>query len=72
MTTHEVLLWAFEQNYHTDHMNAAIHCAPVRFSPLTFRLCQALFDAWPADDDITAEMHEVRTHMGAYAEDKGR
>jgi len=68
----DVLLWAFEQNYHADKMNAAVHCAPVKFSPLTFRLADALFEAWPDDDDITGELHEVRSHKGRYALDPGR
>jgi len=65
-------LWAFEQNYHADHMNAAIHCSPVKFSPLTFRLCDELFEAWPDDEDITSEMGEVRSHQGKYDLDMGR
>ena len=68
----DVLLWAFEQNYHADKMNASIHCAPVKFSPLTFRLCDVLFEGWPDDDDITGEMHEVRSHQGLYELDPGR
>lgn len=68
----EPLGWAFQQNYHADKMNAAVHCAPVKFSPLTFRLCAALFSCWTDDEDITAEMREVREHTGMYAEDPGR
>jgi hypothetical protein len=67
-----VLLWAFLQNYHADKMNAAIHCAPVKFSPLTFRLSDALFESWPDDEDITVEMHEIRSHQGQYELDGGR
>jgi hypothetical protein len=73
MDVHEVLLWCFEQNYHADKMNAAIHCAPVRFSPLTFRLYEKLWAMiWPKGMDITQEMAEVRSHIGDYEEDPGR
>ncbi len=71
-TQEEVLLWCFQQNYHLDKSNACVHCSPVRFSPITFRLYQALIVGWPYDEDITAEMAEVRTHHGQYEEDKGR
>lgn len=68
----EPLLWAFQQNYHADKMNACVHCAPVKFSPLTFRLCDALMQVWHDAEDLTAEMHEVRQHQGAYELDSGR
>ena len=68
----DILIWCFLQNYHLDKSNACIHCAPVRFSPITFRLYQALMAIIPDDEDITQEMAEVKTHIGAYEEDKGR
>jgi len=70
--TPEVLLWSFQQNYHLDKSNAAIHCSPVRFSPITFRLLETLLTGWPLDEDITSEMQEVREHYGTYEEDRGR
>lgn len=72
MALDEVLIWAFQQNYHLDKSNAAVHCAPVRFSPITFRLYAALQRDWPDSEDISAEMAEVRFHVGQYAEDTGR
>lgn len=72
MSTPEVLLWCFQQNYHADKMNAAVHCAPVRFSPLTFRIYEALMEGWSGGQDITQEMAEVAHHRGSYEEDKGR
>ena len=72
MSAPEVLLWCFQQNYHADKMNAAVHCAPVRFSPITFRIYETMMADWPEDEDITAEMAEVRSHRGVYAEDPGR
>ena len=38
----DTLLWAFIHHYHNDLSNAATHCAPVRYSPLTFRLALAI------------------------------
>jgi hypothetical protein len=67
----DAVLWAFEHFYHLDQANAKIHCAPVRFSPITFRLAEYLFETW-GDEDITQELAEVREHMGRYEEDKGR
>jgi hypothetical protein len=68
----EALMWAFRQNYHLDKSNAAVHCAPVRFSPLTFKLYSELYATWPSNGDITAEMAEVRSHIGEYEVDHGR
>lgn len=69
----EVLLWCFIQNYHLDKSNAAVHCSPVRFSPITFRLYEALMVARDHDNEgITEEMTEVALHHGRYQEDKGR
>ena len=72
METLEILSWSFQQNYHLDKSNACIHCAPVRFSPITFRLCQVLLVIWPENEDITSELAEVRDHLNKYEEDKGR
>jgi hypothetical protein len=64
--------WAFLQNYHLDKSNACVHCAPVKFSPLTFRLFQTLMNLWGHDEDITQEMAEVRSHLDKYELDPGR
>jgi hypothetical protein len=68
----EAALWAFEHFEATDRANAKIHCAPVRYSPITFRLAMALRESWPIDEDITEEMARVLHHAGQYEEDKGR
>ena len=70
---HDTVHWAFRQNYHLDKSNAAVHCAPVRFSPLTFRLYETLVEVWPTHFIAhTDEMNEVRRHIGEYALDGGR
>lgn len=70
---------AFLHFYHQDHSNAAIHMSPVRYSPITFRLAEALSDnslgvyiqvvheGWSE-----RELQEVMAHLGKYEEDKGR
>lgn len=42
MVAKEALYWAKEMLLARDVMNSNVHCAPVRFSPLTERLRQAL------------------------------
>ena len=68
----EAALWALIHFEAMDRGNAAMHCAPVRYSPITFRLTRALLETWPENDDITEEMARVRHHDGMYAEDPGR
>jgi hypothetical protein len=66
------LLWqCFQQNYHADHSNAAIHCATVRYSPITFRLAEQIwrdFPTYQVNDDLRA----VWLDRGQYVEDPGR
>jgi hypothetical protein len=66
------LLWSFEYFYHMDKANACMHCAPVKFSPITFALALTLVDAWSEDEDITPELAEVRSHVDMYELDPGR
>jgi hypothetical protein len=68
----EETLWSFLYFYHMDKANACIHCSPVRFSPLTFRLCDAVMSDWPKDDDIPEAIAEVRSHRQTYELDTGR
>jgi len=68
----EASLWALEHFEAMDQANAKIHCAPVRYSPITFRLATALKAAWPINEDITEEMAKVLHHHGQYEEDSGR
>lgn len=67
----DATLWAFDHFYHMDKANAAVHCAPVRFSAITFRLYDTLMASW-GSSDITQEMAEVRSHVGDYELDGGR
>ena len=65
----DATLWqAFRQNYHLDNSNAAVHCAGVRYSPLTFRLAEALYSRGV----LGMEIGLVIGDRGAYEEDRGR
>ena len=68
MSVEEAASWALKHLYHEDRANAAMHCAAVRFSPITFRLAEALRDIDPTDEIVA----EVLMHRGTYAEDPGR
>ena len=68
----EAALWALNYFEGIDRTNAQVHCAPVRYSPITFRLALALRDAWPLDQVITESMAAVLNHVGAYQPDPGR
>ena len=68
----EDVLWhAFRQNYHLDHSNAAIHCAEVRYSPITFRIAEHLLAIAPHRGQ-NRELRDVLGDVGAYVEDPGR
>lgn len=76
MSLQDTLFHALRHFVHLDESNAAIHCATVRYSPLTFRLAEQLMayanssGEWPADDDGT--ISRVLGHLGQYEEDAGR
>ena len=67
-----VLFYAFLKMFHEDHANAAMHCAPVRYSPLTFRLAESINDLTPVDRDVYSEVYTVLLDKGVYEEDPGR
>lgn len=69
-------MWeAFRNFAHLDEANAAIHTAPVRYSPITFRLAEQL-DAMEVYGDLAPDgaalLAQVMRHLGAYEEDRGR
>lgn len=66
----DALSWAFHHHYHADKANAAIHTSEVRFSPLTFRLAEALLAE--CDHVECDHVEEVMRDVGKYAEDRGR
>jgi hypothetical protein len=76
MTLDAVLFQCLRHFVHLDESNAAIHCATVRYSPITFRLAEELMahssatGDWPAEDDGT--VGRVLSHVGLYDEDAGR
>lgn len=73
MTLDQVLWECFRHFVHLDESNAAIHCAQVRYSPLTFRLAEQLEDLPSWFDPWNAELLDtVLKHRNKYEEDKGR
>jgi hypothetical protein len=79
MDVSDVLLWAFQHFYNMDKANAAMHCAPVRYSPITFRFAQAIEELRyergeepPTSLSVLPEVWSVLHDIGSYAEDPGR
>jgi hypothetical protein len=71
MSLHEVLWHCLRQNVHLDESNAAIHTAPVRYSPLTFRIAEYLWNHFPSYRS-QVELAKVAADIGSYNEDPGR
>lgn len=83
---HDALVECLRYFAHRDAMNAALHCGQVRYSPVTFRVAQALCVSVPVVEESggladvrdwlnTADcrlLDAVVADMGAYAEDSGR
>ena len=61
----DALAWALIHFEAQDRANAAIHCSPVRYSPITFRLAEALGKEYSLAAAVLAE-------RGKYVEDRGR
>lgn len=69
----ELLVWCFRQNFHLDHSNACVHTAPVRYSPLTFRLAERIQrEGVRIDNEHYQDVYTVLLDKGLYEEDKGR
>lgn len=71
----QLLGHCLEHFAYLDRSNAAVHLAPVRYSPITFRLAEHVFDAarWSPTARLSVELaREVMAHAGAYPEDPGR
>lgn len=74
----EPMGWALAHLYHLDHSNAAIHCGEVRYSPITFRLAEALatLNREVSGDEFYGRVPDILRavlgDLGKYEEDKGR
>ena len=72
----DALYHSFMIVYHQDHANASMHCAPVRYSPITFRLASVIhasvYDEEFFVGDLAANVGRVLADRGAYEEDPGR
>lgn len=73
MTLPELLHTCLRHFVHLDESNAAIHCAPVRYSPITFRLAEELTgSAVEQLGEDGGAIARVMSHVGQYEEDTGR
>jgi hypothetical protein len=73
MGLYELLGWCFSHFYNLDLSNAAIHHAPPRWSPITFRFAEEIeAQGFPQDFDIPPAVTEVMMAKGKYPEDTGR
>lgn len=71
MPLNQILWHCFMQNYHTDHANAAVHTAVVRFSPITFRIAEYIWEVFPSYQK-NEKLREVWFDRNQYVEDTGR
>lgn len=69
MNLEDVLTWCLIHFVHADEANAAMHCAEVRYSPITFRLAEALVSLGENEHPLVVA---VMLDRGAYVEDTGR
>lgn len=74
MTDKELLGLCFQHFYGLDVSNASVHCAAVRYSPITFRLAERLmgYNLPDSTGDIQTAVRIVYLARGRYAEDTGR
>jgi len=73
MKLQDLLYQCFLHFYHLDHSNAAIHTASVRYSPITFRLAEAINEvAEEVTPKVYGDVYSVLADKGYYDEDKGR
>lgn len=75
----DLLYECFRHFYHLDHSNAAVHVAPVRYSPITFRLAEAIDQACRVStthlvpsNQVYPDVYSVILDLGSYEEDPGR
>lgn len=72
----EALLWCVEHFEAIDQANAKMHCAPVRYSPITFRVANAYNELANSGrvpvQGMPNPVLAVLGHEGAYELDPGR
>ena len=67
----EIMWYSFKHFYHLDHSNAPIHTGTVRYSPITFRTAEYLWNHFPSYQ-VIEELRSVILDSGQYEEDTGR
>ena len=68
----EAAMWALEYFAAMDEANSKIHTAPARYSPITFRLAEALAAELGEDGEWPLVVSHVLQHLGTYEEGPGR
>jgi hypothetical protein len=71
----EAMAFAFEYFYHLDMANAVIHCAEVKFSPITMELAKLLSGSGEfisMNNSVQIDVDHVMSHEGLYDLDPGR
>ena len=66
------LAWSLRHFKSMDEANAAVHCAPVKYSPITFACAEAVIAMFGNGSDEATDALEVLAHRGAYELDAGR
>jgi hypothetical protein len=55
----QAVVWAFKFAYHRDQMNSAVHCEPVRWSPMTVALARWISTNAPERVEYMPEVEDV-------------
>lgn len=74
MSATETLGWCLAHFKATDEANAALHVADVKYSPITFRVAETLYEIQRTTGSkyVANNVLTVLAHRGAYEEDEGR
>lgn len=70
--------WCLRHFKTLDESNAAVHCATVKYSPVTFAVAQCISDLHAESEEllfsrwVLEDAKDVLSHRGAYELDTGR
>ena len=67
----DILWYSFLHFFHLDHSNCPIHTNVVRYSPITFRIAEYLWNHFPSYQN-NEDLRSVILDSGLYEEDLGR
>lgn len=72
LTNTEVLSHCLIHFWALDISNATVHCARVRYSPITFRIAEQFEGQEVENEEIRRVLDILSAHRGTYPEDTGR